>query len=284
MKTLARNLSLSLPLFLIVGSACSSGSKPLGSADHGADSGTPSVPSDAGSPADSDAAVSLDGGSVRRLVNRGLFGDSPVANYVVDPNFSMQTGNWYAFDQDGNGGKLIKRYEPKSPTSQPIIIVAKAPVNTKPVYVTGTSVSSGGPMAASIWVGRTGGETATVSISLLMVDATGVGQAVDLMPDPTSHPMTLGPTTWTRYSALVMTTALGWLYFFAHDDTASAYWMTGPTLLPIHADLVPSLDSGFGRRKLLPAEVNGIRIIERRMHDRLMRRPRSHPLGRIAGE
>jgi hypothetical protein len=281
-NTTARRITRAIPIvsMLAFSSACSSpnarsladsGAPPAASPDAGAGSAGDAGPQGPdGGGGERDAAASPDDGAVRRLVDRGLFGEMPIENHVMDPEFDLATDNWYALAAGGQSLATIhKRYETETPTGQATLLVPKGGANVGQVFVSGTAESSGGPMTASIWIARRSGEwTSSVTVSLLTVNPAGAAVGIDLAIDPMTPEKAIGDLVWKRYTAMVRDPAVGWMHFFISDATADPFSITGPTVVSARASRLRALDGAPAWRPARALEKAALEAFSKRTRER----------------
>ncbi len=201
------------------------GSKPF-------DAGQPPVSVDAGA---QDLGFPDAGPPPRVLGRRGLFGDSPVANRVLDPNFDLRSRGWTSITIPLNGqpqlAEVSVQYRPKTPTQQPLLwLPGPGPLAT---VVTLGSVKAGGPMTVSLWLGRSlNAGISPARATVLGVGADGASVAVDLTEDPQSV-VEMGDFVWIRYTAMMLQPTVGWLSLLASDESGGSFALTGVVAQPI---------------------------------------------------
>jgi hypothetical protein len=221
-------------LALSVTGACSSPTEKLDSgAQPSADAGEIDATTAPDAAPGMDAASLVDAAPPpRSLVRKTLFGDMPNDNLVMDPEFDLMSANWFGAT-DQSAAELRRRFEAKAPTGQPLLFVPRNAVNTGAVFVMGTAETAGEPMKASLWIGRLEHDrTATISVSLLTVTASGAAAAADLMFDAGAHVMTLEGIVWTKYTATIGDPGVGWIHPFIVDSSNAPFFVSGPLIRP----------------------------------------------------
>lgn len=241
-------------------------------------SGTSSIP-DAGSPPADSGAVAADSGAepdagivapdaaaadagvpapLRQLVDLRLFGQMPLENAVLNPQFDQGAQSWYAIGDLSGGGALLRtqfRELAQSPVGLPALLLPTRDTDPTDGVLLGTAVATSAPLAASVWIGRdlpnTGSLGAAHPYLILTLAGSGLEQAFDLTPDTTTATRTLDGLGWQKYSGTVGEASVG-IITFAVDD---------PAHLPIyvHAPIVIAARELRQRAPLLAARALSVR-------------------------
>lgn len=220
---------LLITLFL---AACTEELEPLPAADASivspdlgvADSGVVAVP---------DAGFAPDAAAVRQLVTRPLFGEMPLDNRVHDPVFDLDSFGWYGVPKSSIADRypeLWAKELPRTPTSQPVLAVPKAPVNVFGVGLIGAVKAYPGAIEASVYIGREEGVEEPIEVSLLGVNASGADVAYDLLPE--GEPLLIDGIVWRRHQARIADPAIGWMELWITDGGDRIYYVTAPLVVP----------------------------------------------------
>jgi hypothetical protein len=164
---------------------------------------------DVGSAPDtSDAGdASADTGEVvREIVDRGLFGEMPVDNYVLDPSF-RSVRNWLSYELEGQQPSGFVRTDrevyPETPMDAAVMQVPATDGGAQ-LQVIGTLMFRPAPMEVSIWVGGDEGDdrSADIRVAGVQSDQPAEVKTVQLEAEP-STTQVVGDLQWTQYSASV---------------------------------------------------------------------------------
>ncbi len=225
--------------------ACKKAPEALLAPDAGSklvDAGEPPVSMDAGA---QDLGIPDAGPPPRTLGRRGLFGDSPVDNRVIDPNFDLQSRGWSSINIPLNGqaqlAELSVQYHPRTPTRQPVLWVpGPGPLAS---VVTLGSVKAGGPMSVSLWLGRLLDQgRSPARASVIGVGADGASVIADLVEDPQSA-VEMGNFVWVRYATVVLEPTVGFLSVLVSDEAGGALALTGVVARPISQNKLSGLSA-----------------------------------------
>jgi hypothetical protein len=219
-------------LALLLLAACSSGTSSIpdaGSppADSGAIAAEDAGPPDLGVLAP-DAAVEDAGLSPprRQLVDLRLFGQMPLDNAVLNPQFDPGAQSWYAIGDLSGGGALLRtqfRELALSPVGLPALLLPTRATDPTDGVLLGTAVATASPLSASVWIGRDVANAAALGAAhpylILTLAGSGLEQAFDLTPDTNTATRTLDGLGWQKYSGTVAEASVG-IITFAVDDPA----------------------------------------------------------------
>ena len=218
-----RNVRQLAPLFALL-AACT-GAEPL------------QVPAEDAGVAE-DAAVSGDAGptAARYLVpKKGLFGDSPVHNRFLNPDFDLSAEGWQPYPTRVGATQLpvVQRlFVGQSPTRQPILLMPKAPKNAFGVGLVGIARAGAGAFDVSVWVGRLEDRAeALARVSLVGVDLATGETAWDLAPEPDTE-VTLDGRRWVRHAVRLAQGPAGFANLVVLDDAEDPLFVTGPVMVP----------------------------------------------------
>jgi hypothetical protein len=198
-----------------------------------------------GDAAAGDATIGADGGSpndgsVRSLVQVKLFGDMPLDNAVLDPQFDLSSQNWYAIGGFAGGNPTRVRVQHQewalTPVGMPTMLVPARATDPLDSYVMGSVMAVAAPLEVSIWIGRYV-PTATVTIApahpslVITLASTGGDAAFDLVPDTTTATRTIGKIGWQRYTGRVTAEGAGIGTFVFQDPAHLPAWLEAPTVV-----------------------------------------------------
>jgi hypothetical protein len=192
-----------------------------------------------------DASVSEDGGvespdagpqAARYLLpKKGLFGDTPVNNRFLNPDFDLAAEGWqpYPTQFGATALPLVQRlFVTESPTRQPILLMPKAPKNNFGVGIVGIARAGAGAFDVSVWVGRAPERVEEVTdVSVVGVHPDEGEQAWDLTPEPDTK-VELGGRVWIRYAVRLDVGPVGFANLVVVDETDAPIFLTGPVMVP----------------------------------------------------
>ena len=178
---------------------------------------------------------------LRQLVTRPLFGQMPVDNRVLDPQFALVDGQgWMPYTMSQT--LLLSRvFLPHTPLGQPALWVPGA-TNPSDLTLLGLAKSAAEPLDASVWFGRKltdpDLEMAQVSASVLGMFGDGTESTIDLSLDDATEPVVLDDIAWRRFATHLAETPLGWVYLsLANNTTTADLYITSPILVTSHTGL-----------------------------------------------
>lgn len=181
-----------------------------------------------------DAAVVDAGPPARALVEVKLFGEVPVDNLVLNPQFDMLSQTWLAVgDISSRPRYLAPRYRVfgQSPAHQPAVMFDGS---TAESALIGSVMASGSPLQVSVWVGRNLADAATIEdirpALIMTLAATGQEQIYELSPDPATSTATLDEIRWRKYTGYVQDASIGTLTMLIYDGTAKPWYVEAPVV------------------------------------------------------
>lgn len=209
-----------LPLILLLGlAACAKSEGEAPDAGVTPDAG----PVDAGPPA------------ARYLVEpKGLFGDTPVSNRFLNPNFDLNAEGWLAYPTREGASALPtvqRRFETDTPTRQPLLFMPKA-MNTHGVGVVGTARAGQGPFEVTIWIGRPIDDAdEPTHVSIVGTHPTDGEIAWELAPiEGTATDK--GDRRWVQWGLRLDVGPVGFANLVVYDDGDVPIYLSGPVMLP----------------------------------------------------
>jgi hypothetical protein len=234
--------------FLAVGvafssAACSNKASNLGNTDAAvadaqmaAPDATDNTP-DAGGMDAADAAP-----PARHLVEVKLFGDMPLDNAVLNPQFDQSSGNWYAIGGFAagtpRGVRTIWHQYGQTPMDMPVFEIQNRMQDPPDTYLLGSVMSVAGPLSASVWIGRNLADQTSLGSAkpslVATVASTGDQRVFDLIPDSTPS-MTFDGLVWQRYSGAVTDTPVGIVTIVFQDPAHKRLLITGPVVKSMSA-------------------------------------------------
>lgn len=260
------------------------------------DGGTvPPPPADSGIVPQPDAGIMADAGELedagtpppaRHLTSIKLFGDMPIENAVFNPQFDLAAQTWFGVGDFASGGTFVRvqrRDFARTPVGMPVLAFPFRATDPADTYILGTVMSVASPITASIWIGRTSSDAASlgdVRPSLyFMSPSTGDEKAYDLAVDPMTPQQTLDGIVWQRYSADIADPSLGIITIAIQDPMHETLFMHAPTVLSQPQALLSS-NRIVVARKLTANETTAAKIIadKRRKPDVPPQKPKSRSL------
>lgn len=175
--------------------------------------------------------VSEDTGEVvRRVVDRELFGDMPVENYVLDPSF-RSVRNWLSYEIEGQQPSGFSRTDREVYAETPMdaaVLQVPATDGGAELQVIGTLMFRPEPMEVSIWIGGDEGDDTSASVRVAGVQSEQPAEvkSVELEEDA-STTRVIGDLEWTQYSASV-TGLFGSGYMLINASGDNALYFHGP--------------------------------------------------------
>jgi hypothetical protein len=261
--------------------ACSNKAGNLGNTDAAAHDATAANP-DATETADAGATDVADAAPpARHLVEVKLFGDMPLDNAVLDPQFDQSSGNWYAIGgfASGNprGVRGLWHQYPRTPMDMPVYEIQNRMQDPPDTYLLGSVMSVAAPLSASVWIGRNIADqsklgNAKPSLVATMAE-TGDERAYDLIPDSTPS-VTFDGLVWQRYAGMMTDSAIGIVTMVFQDPAHVRLLITGPVVKSMSAfDLGTTRLTG---RSLSRGETRALHAMDEWRHRQLD--PRKAPV------
>jgi hypothetical protein len=223
----------------------------------------PTIP-DAGTAPDA-AAPDAAPPPARHLVDVKLFGDLPLDNVVLDPQFDLHAGNWLAignFTGQPRGVRLLNQEYGLTPVGMPAVVLQNRAQDPTDTIVLGSVMAAKGPMTASVWIGRHLGDAASLlkaKPSVIATLASGSEQAYDLVPETITSSRTLDQIVWQKYSAMIADTPVGIMTFAFQDPADKPMLATGPVVRSMVADELPGGALHLEGRPLTTNETRAMR-------------------------
>jgi hypothetical protein len=207
-----------------------SGALDAGSADAAASIDAAIADAEPNPDAAADAGASVDAGSVRRLVERKLFGDMPIENRVHNPQFDGTTFSWYAFSDSGRFISTRTEHRAASPTREPLLRVSPDRRGGGSVVLLGTAKGSPTALEISLWTGAVNAGDGPM-VALAGVSPSTGDWVLELSPtaDP---PAVLDGITWTRWAGRIDEPTVGWLDVLVTHASAEPVYLTGVWITP----------------------------------------------------
>ncbi len=226
------------------------------------------------------------GGGVplRTMTRHELFGEMPLTNRFLDPQFAQLDGvGWLTIAGQGmTFGGFTRWFTPHTPLSQPALRMRRGLVQQN-LSVLGAAKSGDGPIEISVWLGRqaTGEDLAfnEVGAQLLGLFADGSQGALDLAADAGAAAQELDGIHWQRFVAATDDGPLGWAYLFIVQTNSEELLVTSPLLIrPSDSTFsgVASLRPLVERRPLRSNERIALALAAEQSRDRLQP-PASRP-------
>lgn len=234
-------------LTFVLLAACSSGTSSI------PDAGTQPVDSGVIAPVDAGApdlgllapdAAADDAGLTpprRQLVDLRLFGQMPLENAVLNPQFDPGAQSWYAIGDLGGGGALLRtqfRELALSPMGLPALLLPTRETDPTDGVLLGTAVATPAPLSASVWIGRDLANAAALGAAhpylILTLAGSGLEQAFDLTPDTNTATRTLDGLGWQRYSGTVSEASVGIITFAVDDPAHLPIYVHAPVVIAAH--------------------------------------------------
>ncbi|MFO0722207.1 MAG: hypothetical protein U1E65_00405 [Myxococcota bacterium] len=248
--------ALTRTFFLLAGPtlvvACSSGTQGIPDAGQlPVDSGVLPHPDAAAPDAEAvDAGFEPDaepadvGNAKRHLVDVKLFGDMPLENAVLDPQFDQSSQNWIAVGDLANGGRFVRsqvRDLARSPVGLPALYFPTRSTDPTDTVLLGSVMAVPGPVEASVWIGRDDANSAALSQAhpfvIVTLASSGQEQAFDLTPMSTTATQSLDGVGWQLYSATIPESSLGILTFAVDDPAHGPLYVHAPVVVGTAARL-----------------------------------------------
>jgi len=163
-----------------------------GTADTG-----PGEDAETGSDAEEDVTV-------RRVIDRGLFGEMPADNRVLDPLFRSRS-SWIPFEVRGDRpvgvSEGFREVRTETPRSAPLLRAPETSGSTRLQLLGGVALNQR-PLRVEIWIGRPDEFDDSADVALLGVTADSPSETstAELTPGEERE---VGEVKWTRYSASV---------------------------------------------------------------------------------
>lgn len=232
-----------------------------------------------------DAGVAADAGpadtgprAARYLVEpKGLFGDTPVDNRFLNPNFDLNAEGWLAYPTRSGASRLPtvqRRFETDTPTRQPLLLMPKAG-NDFGVGVVGTARAGAGPFDVTVWVGRPKEAPETpVNVALVGTHYEDGEVAWDLTAVEGTE-TERGDRRWVQYGLRLEAGPVGFANLVVYDDSEVPIYLTGPVMRPAAQQAVrrgPALITA-SRRPVAAAEARAMSAVRARFEKDLGRRP-----------
>lgn len=269
--------SITLTFTLLLGAACAKSEAPEpGPADGGTTDTQDAGPADAAPLA------------ARYLVEpKGLFGDSPVNNRFLNPDFDLNAEGWIAYPLREGADALPtvqRRFETETPTRQPLLLMPKQ-MNEFGVGVVGTARAGAGRFDVSIWVGRDVEDTDDpVFASVIGLHPSEGERAWSLSAAPDSA-VELGGRRWVQWRLRLEEGPVGFANLVVYDEGEAPLYLTGPVMLPATQMRVigeaPAVRPAAARA-VRPAEARANAALRMRFEKGLGARPRAPRLPRDA--
>lgn len=193
-------------------------------------------------PAAQDAGVTEDAGPVdagpqaaRYLVApKGLFGDTPVHNRFLNPNFDLNAEGWLAYPTRSGAMALPsvqRRFETATPTRQPLLVMPKQG-NNFGVGLVGTARAGDGAFDVTVWIGRPSDAAAEpISVSVVGMHVTEGERAWDLVVLEGTEQV-LAERTWVQYGLHLDDGPVGFANLVVVDEGEVPVFVTGPVMIP----------------------------------------------------
>ena len=177
---------------------------------------------------------------LREMVTIPLFGDMPIENRVISPNFDlMHPYSWLGTDGSWGYDVLLHVLSlPTTPTDQPVLLAPEAG-NPDEVVVMGQVINNGMAQTSSVWIGRSvldedddcGDVDVDVSILGYSLDVHQPYFAADLDCSEGSR-QEIDGLTWYQFTGTTVD-LLDWGYIYIEDDGGPDLYITGPTLVAL---------------------------------------------------
>jgi len=184
-----------------------------------------------------DAGVdsATDAAGPRRLSTRGFFGQTPVENRFVDPDFNAIDGvSWNPFNPVNWDLSQVTRAYQMTPMGQ-VALRLQPPDGAAAGPVAGLAKSAPGPIEVSVWLGRLEG-TAVVELDVMLIAMIdGSTSSVDLVADTTGDPLVLDGVSWYRFSARLEEGPAGWVSLRINNKSLTPLFITSPVLVRAQA-------------------------------------------------
>jgi hypothetical protein len=186
-----------------------------------------------------DAGVSLpdaapDGGPLRRLVPKRLFGSAPVENRVMDPNFGLiDASAWNPWNFYTGEQSVCTLTHQLTPLGQPALRLERAEDQSKATLL-GMVKGTAGPFEVSVWLGRRENDPNDDHRARLLGLFMSLTGAVDLEEGYPPDRVTLDGVTWTRYVATGDEGPVAWATFRVENGSRDPLWISSPVLVPVH--------------------------------------------------
>lgn len=226
-----------------LGMACSDDPEPpgadgggrfdLGPTDGGEDAGRPDGgATDAGLDAGEDAGV--DGGALRRLIQRTSFPPRTVHNFVLAPDFELRMFNlgWVPGRYDGNPIAFTRYIDTRAPTPRAEWIMMPSAAEGGS-YVAGFGRAPTERMRVEAYIVET--ETSTAPGQGFELGVHGVGASGDqlaLVLEPAGAPLDFEGLRFTRYEGETSAPWLGFVTFFFVSGASSPVGFGSPFIEP----------------------------------------------------
>ena len=178
---------------------------------------------------------------LRRVIQRPLFGNTPLTNRFKDPRFASlhQSYDWLVTRGNQSFDLLVayRKELAETPAQTPVLHVPKEPTNPNGLQVYGELMLQRAPTRISIWIGRpllnVAGAQAQVSIYGLNTNNIQDFAGVELAPEPGSEQIMSG-IRWVRYAAVAEGFA-GYGYLIVQDVSSAPLYVHAPVAAPVEA-------------------------------------------------
>ncbi len=225
-----------------------------------------------------DADGSETGEVVRRIVEREMFGEMPVDNYVLDPSFQSYR-TWLAYEVEGQQttGFLhtSRQVYPETPMNSAVLHVS-ASEGGADLQVIGSVLFRPEPLDISVWIGRPADSDARVEVRLSGVRDDEPSELKSArLESVASSERTIGDVRWTRHQVTV-SGLFGPGYMFVRGG--------GDEEMYIHGAVVASQQDAPTALRLPPVELQPASRYERDLVERVrewQRRQRPDPKNQL---
>jgi hypothetical protein len=200
----------------------------------------------------------VDAGPLRRLVERRLFGGSPVDNRFFDPNFvNIDTTAWSPLNQYTWETSVATWIFVRTPLGQPALkLLAGQGQNRGEIL--GLVKSTPGPIEVSIWLGRPSGVAhEDTLVSLLALFVNGDARA-DLEMEDLQTAVTLDGIEWVRWSVMIEDGPVGWANLRVHNNSQEPLYLTSPQLIRAPALRLWGMFRPYSRLRPLTSEERAV--------------------------
>jgi len=191
--------------------------------------------------------------ALRELTTRKLFGEMPLDNRLIDPQFALIDGQaWLPYTN--TMPTLSRVFLPATPLGQPALFVAAS--NPRDMMLLGAAKGGTTPLIASVWFGRALGsddlELVQVSASVLGLFGGHNEASIDLALDGSVEPQVLEQIVWRRFAVRLDVPPIGWAYLSLSNTTTTAdLYITSPIISTTTAplDLAPARQRALSARE-----------------------------------
>lgn len=173
----------------------------------------------------------VDAGPLRHLVERRLFGGSPVDNRFFDPNLvNIDFTAWVPYNMYTGEVSEATWMFVRTPLGQPALrLLAGAGQNRGEIL--GMVKATPGPIEVSIWLGRPSGiahEDARATLLGLFTDGDA---AADLEMEDLQTAVTLDGIEWVRWSVMIDDGPVAWANLRVNNSSQEPLYLTSPQLI-----------------------------------------------------